>query len=924
MLRSFPLIILVLLGSISISFAQVNLTGTSYNENFDGLNTGLPVGWTVRTGASASSLGNEEVFDPAHKTWASTSGGYRNCGSGDLTLTSSNKDTNPNRGLAIRQSGVFGDPGAAFTVQFANTLGFENFQLSFKLQSLNSTSPRVTEWQVQWASGANPTVFNTVICTPAFNSTGGNTISNTTVSCFLPASFEDISSPVWVRIVALSSTTGAGNRVTSGIDDFQLTYNVIDPLAPKVKIVSNFNSFSAIENSPSPIQDFVFSAVNLTDTAKIFAPTGYEIAFDNTFNDTLFLIPPVSGTIEDTLVKIRLAGITAGTYNGNLMSQSPGANTLNVPLTGVSNAAIVGLNSISVIKGMVAGTTVAASGRVSVARQFGGNQIFIQDNTGGISVYKYSGNLVYENGLVIGDSVLVEGELGVFNGLTQINLTNINKVNVPAIAPTPLLIDESDILLHEGELVKVNGVLIPGILEMDGQRNYTFDPVDVRIASPNNSLGYVNPLVGSFVASGTGEVIGVAGRFYDNSQLLPRLLSDIVVTGPPPPGASDETFETSESLDVVAWNLEWFGSSNYGPTNEALQKSNIKTTIKTLNADLFTFTEVSNLIEFESLVAELNSEGYTYNDTCSSRLSYEDLGEDGQRICFLYKPSVFSNVTAKHMFQSLDDSLNNMLIPTVLTSFPDDEKSRFWASGRLPFILTADVSLPSQPVTNISFVGVHARANTSTNPTEALSRYNMRKFDVEALKDSLTAYYPDSAIIMLGDFNDDLDFTVANNAGVPDNVSSYEAYINDPTSYKLVSRELSLKGKKSTTGFSDMIDHLITSNELSSQYIPTSVRVGNPEAYIAAYASTTTDHYPVMARFNLANICASAVVETVAISTGTSKVEAGYSVTASNSISGGANVTYDANNFVLLEPGFTISAADNTVFKAVIDGCGGN
>lgn len=900
--------------------AQISLTGNSYTETFDGIGSGLPNGWTIRTGASSASLGIEETFDPTHKTWNATAAGFRNCGSGDGDNTSSNTD----RALALRQSGTFGDPGAAFVAQFANTLGFENFQLSFKLQSLNSTSPRITEWQIQWASGASPTAFNTLICSPAINTTGGNTISNTTITCFLPASFEDISDNVWIRIIALSSTSGSGMRVTTGIDDFQLSYNAIDPLAPKVKVVSNFNAFSAVESSPSATQSFVFSAVNLTDTAKIFAPNGYEIAFNNTFNDTLFLIPPVSGTIEDTLVKIRLSGITSGTYNGNLMAQSPGANTLNVPLTGISNTAIGGVNTISDIKAMVVGSTVATGGRLSVARQFGGNQIFIQDNTGGISVYKFTGNLVFENGLLIGDSVLVEGELGVFNGLTQINLTNINKVNVPAIPPTPLLINETDILLHEGELVKINGVLIPGILEMDGQRNYTFDPIDVRITSPNNSIGYVNPLVGSYVASGTGDIVGVAGRFYDNPQIQPRLLSDIAVTGPPPAGASDETFETNESLDVVAWNLEWFGSTNYGPTNEALQKANIKTVVKTLNADLFTLVEVSNLSVFESVVAELNSEGFVYKDTCSSRLSYEDNGEDGQRICFLYKPSVFSNVSARHMFQSLDDSLNNMLTPTVLANFPDEEKSRFWASGRLPFILTADISLPAQPLTNISFVGVHARANTSTNPTEALSRYNMRKFDVEALRDSLAVYYPDSAIIILGDFNDDLDFTVANNAGVLDDVSSYEAYINDPTEYKLVSKKLSLNGKKSTTGFSDMIDHLITTNELASQYIPNSVRVGNPEAYIAAYGSTTTDHYPVMARFNLANICVSEVNETAAITGGALKVEAGHSVTASNHISGGASVTYDANNFIILEPGFEISAQDNTVFKALIDGCGGN
>lgn len=907
------------------SNAQIILTATNYIENFDGLNSGLPLGWTVRTGASASSIGNVEIFDPAHKTWANTSGGYRNCGSGDITLTSSNSSANTNRGLALRQTGSFGDPGAAFTAQFANTLGFENFQLSFKLQSLNSSSARITEWQVQWTTGTNPSNFSTIICSPTFNSTGGNTISNTTVSCFLPASFEDNYDNVWLRIVALSGTTGSGSRVTTGIDDFQLNYNVIDPLAPKLKIQSNFNSFVAIMGSPSATQEMIFSAANLTDTAKIIAPSGFEMAFQNSavFNDTLFLIPPTSGIISDTLINIRLIGASVGSFNSYLLAISAGAINLNIPTRGLVNTPISGHTSIKSVRQQVEGATVAVAGRLSVAQQFGGNQIFVQDTTAGISVYKLPGNLVFENGLQIGDSVHVQGTLAVFNGLSQINVSQLNKVNTTAIGLVPIDINYEDIFLHEGQLVKVNNLLIPGILEVDGQRNYSFEPVAVRISSPNNSIGYANPLVGTFLESGVGYVVGIAGRFFDDAQLLPRFGNDIVKTGPPPPGASDETFETGESLDVVAWNIEWFGSPNFGPSNELLQKTNVKTAIKTLKADLFAFTEVSNLSEFKIMVAELNTEGFAYSDTCSSRLSYDDNEADGQRICFLYKPLVFSNVLTKHMFESLDDSLNNMLIPTVLANFPDVDKSRFWASGRLPFIFTADVTLPNKPVSNISFVGVHARANTGSTAAEALSRYSMRKFDVEALKDSLEAFYPDSSLVILGDFNDDLDFTVATNAGVVDNASSFEAFILDPTEYKLTSKALSLKGKKSTVGFSNMIDHLITSNELASQYIPNSVRVGNPEAYIAAYGTTTSDHYPVMARFDLANVCTFSVTETVAITTGNSKVEAGFSITANNTISGGGIVTYDANNFILLEPGFTISAEDNSVFKAVIDGCGG-
>src|SRR5436190_997061 len=42
--------------------AQVILTGTSYTQNFDGLGTGLPTGWTVYVDATNTSLGTQKTL----------------------------------------------------------------------------------------------------------------------------------------------------------------------------------------------------------------------------------------------------------------------------------------------------------------------------------------------------------------------------------------------------------------------------------------------------------------------------------------------------------------------------------------------------------------------------------------------------------------------------------------------------------------------------------------------------------------------------------------------------------------------------------------------------------------------------------------------------------------------------------------------
>ncbi|NJN34957.1 MAG: T9SS type A sorting domain-containing protein [Saprospiraceae bacterium] len=83
-------------------------------------------------------------------------------------------------------------------------------------------------------------------------------------------------------------------------------------------------------------------------------------------------------------------------------------------------------------------------------------------------------------------------------------------------------------------------------------------------------------------------------------------------------------------------------------------------------------------------------------------------------------------------------------------------------------------------------------------------------------------------------------------------VSTYSDFVKDTARYRAVTKILSDDKRRSTGTFSDMIDHIIVSNELSSSYISGSVGVGTSTSlnFIGAYLSTTTDHFPVWASFN--------------------------------------------------------------------------
>ncbi|MFM8914113.1 MAG: hypothetical protein ACKOE6_14545, partial [Flammeovirgaceae bacterium] len=240
MIRFYALMSLALLGFQNWGTAQVTLTSSPYTQDFNNISTGLPSGWTVRTGATATALGSAATPVTAATSWTSTTGNFRNvAAAAGLTATSTVTDQNnsSNRALAVRQTGTFGDPGAAFTFQLTNTTGLSNFQLAFKLQSLDGTAAgRTTTWRVDYGFGTNPTTFTTIASSPTTLTTtlaaSGASWGSTNVSVNFLNLLDDNSSNVWIRIVTLTATSGSGSRPTSAIDDFQLTFSNVDTNAP--------------------------------------------------------------------------------------------------------------------------------------------------------------------------------------------------------------------------------------------------------------------------------------------------------------------------------------------------------------------------------------------------------------------------------------------------------------------------------------------------------------------------------------------------------------------------------------------------------------------------------------------------------------------------------------------------------------------
>ena len=141
---------------------------------------------------------------------------------------------------------------------------------------------------------------------------------------------------------------------------------------------------------------------------------------------------------------------------------------------------------------------------------------------------------------------------------------------------------------------------------------------------------------------------------------------------------------------------------------------------------------------------------------------------------------------------------------------------------------------------------IHAKANTSPTATS----YARRQAGATELHDTLKAYFPTDNIIILGDFNDDLDQSITSGF----TTTSYSSFTTDNANFFSPTLALSLAGKKSTVSFNDVIDHVMLSNEMQPFYMPATANILTDVAsLIPNYGKTTTDHYPVFTRYQFKN-----------------------------------------------------------------------
>ncbi|KER09177.1 MAG: hypothetical protein HY22_13285 [[Candidatus Thermochlorobacteriaceae] bacterium GBChlB] len=479
---------------------------------------------------------------------------------------------------------------------------------------------------------------------------------------------------------------------------------------------------------------------------------------------------------------------------------------------------------ISQARTRTVGTVVTIAGRVTVGNQFRGPS-YLQDGTAGIAVFD---NAIHNGAVTIGDSVVITGPISTFNQLLQISGAGTTFQVIASagrVAPQPrvLTIAQLNALTNdqiEGQLVQINNVRFT-TPSFQGNQNYDVSDgtgtVQLRVDADADIVGATAP-------TDPTTVIAVVGRFNQTRQILPRSREDI--------GAREfvipfENRPRSETFEVCTWNIEWLGDPVNGPrtgnppvrVSNNLQIQNAATVIRRIDADLYALQEISSDAAFRQLVDSVRGNGYTGFRTPTGQT---------QRLAFLWKTATVDSVS----FRTIADSGN---------------WSQFQGVKRLPAELTINARIGAV-TRRMRVINIHADAGS------AIADYNRRVADAGFLKRQLDRELRNEAFILLGDYNDDVDVSIT-----PGQPTPYANFVNDPANYRIVTGFLSARGLQSFSGTgSQMIDHITISRQLFPAHLDSTQRVENT-VYIPNYVSTTSDHFPVWTRLDLARVASTRI-----------------------------------------------------------------
>jgi endonuclease/exonuclease/phosphatase family metal-dependent hydrolase len=284
-------------------------------------------------------------------------------------------------------------------------------------------------------------------------------------------------------------------------------------------------------------------------------------------------------------------------------------------------------------------------------------------------------------------------------------------------------------------------------------------------------------------------------------------------------GPGDDTPLASEdhpdTVDVGSWNLEWYGDADKGPQDDDLQQEHVARVLAGTDLDLVGLVEVVSAEAIDDHLAELpDHDGLLVTDpiVAGGAGAYAD-GE--QKVALLFHRR-FTVESAR----------------VILTDAAWD------FAGRPPLEVTLSFTEDGAPRTLVVVVA-HFKAMANQDG------YERRLAAAAAMHDYLDDAYASRWVLVIGDLNDDIDRSTFD--GHP---SPFAELVDDPE-YRFTTDALTEDGVSTTVHFSSTIDHHMATDELGWRFVEGSARVIPVDQSIADYGDTTSDHFPVLTRYDL-------------------------------------------------------------------------
>ncbi|SMO43393.1 endonuclease/exonuclease/phosphatase family protein [Fodinibius sediminis] len=280
-------------------------------------------------------------------------------------------------------------------------------------------------------------------------------------------------------------------------------------------------------------------------------------------------------------------------------------------------------------------------------------------------------------------------------------------------------------------------------------------------------------------------------------------------------------------LETVTWNIEWYDADdNFQQTKNAVR------VMDSLNADLYALQEINSQQALNQLLSPLTG----YRGITAEYIS------QGQKMAFVYNSNTIE-VLDSGAIESTD-------VPPAY----QEQWSYYWANGREPLYVSFNYRFENTRIPFYAIV-IHGKANYGDNSEEYAEAYRRRQQAAEGLYHYLMDEHAEANIILLGDYNDDVDESLYYYSPGDFAETPYDEFINHPSHFEIITHQLSKEKRSSSINYMDegnLIDHITMSNELYQMYVAQSAAVYDaPLTYIPNFERTTSDHLPVWAKFDV-------------------------------------------------------------------------